>query len=126
MLSSARHILYYMREWIWYGKCLVFSENTASFYGTEHADEFAPEELLRMLDSENYLEIYVSHAAIRRRKLREALETLERIALYDDDLGLQEEALATIRAIGGRKALDILRSLKSTEHKTFIEHELRV
>jgi hypothetical protein len=115
-----------MREWIRYGKCIVFSENTAAFYGTEHADEFAPEELLRMLDSENYLEIYVSHAAIRRRKLKEALELLKRIALYDDDLGLQEEALVTIRAIGGRKALDILRGLKWTEHKEFIERELKV
>jgi hypothetical protein len=115
-----------MREWLRYGKNLVFSEKTASSYGSEHANEFAPELLLRMLDSENYLEICVAHSAIRRRKLKEALELLKQISLYDDDLGLQEEAIVTIRAIGGRKALDILRSLKSTEHKAFIEHELRV
>ena len=47
------------------------------------------------------------------------------MALYENDMALREEAISTIRRIGGRKALDILRFLKTTDHKELIEEVLK-
>lgn len=62
---------------------------------------------------------------IGERKIKKALPMLKNIALYDEDIGMQEEAIRTIRKIGGKKALDILRFLKTTEHKEFIDEVLQ-
>jgi hypothetical protein len=50
---------------------------------------------------------------------------LKYIVLYDEDLSRQEVAIRIIRRIGGRKALDVLRFLKSTEHRELIDEVIR-
>ncbi|GBE39290.1 hypothetical protein BMS3Bbin08_01912 [bacterium BMS3Bbin08] len=83
------------------------------------------EELLQLLESKDINDIYEALGAIGKKKLKKALESLKYKALYDDDLGIQEEAIRTIRRIGGKKALDTLRFLKTTDHKYFIEAILK-
>ena len=74
-----------------------------------------------MLNSRDYEDVYRAFGAISQRKLRKALSYLKNIALYDDDQEIQKEAIRTIRRIGGKKAFDILRFLKATEHKEFVQ-----
>ncbi len=88
--------------------------------GKENASTYTQEELIKMLESRDIHEIYEAMGAIGKLKLKKALESLKYKALYDDDLAIQEEAIRTIRRIGGRKALDILRFLKTTDHKKLI------
>lgn len=89
-------------------------------HGQRHADEYEEDKLFEMLQSNDFDEIYEAMGAISQRKIRKALEPLKQMAL-NDDLGLQEEAIRTIRRIGGKKALDILHILKTTEHRDLIE-----
>ena len=84
--------------------------------GQRHADEYAEDKLLDMLKSDDFDDIYEAMGAIEKRKLKNTLERLKYIALYNDDLDLQNVAIRTIKKIGGRKALDILRFLRDTEH----------
>lgn len=77
--------------------------------------------LLEMLKSGNLEEVYEAFGAIGKLKIKKALGILKNIALYDEDIGLQEEAVYTIRKIGGKTALEILRFLKTTEHKKLVE-----
>jgi HEAT repeat protein len=96
----------------------------ADYYFREgERDPYCYEEaiLLEMLKSDDIFEVYEAMEAIGKRKLKSALESLKYIALYNDDLGLQEIAIRTIRRIGGRKAIEILRLLKTTEHRDLIE-----
>ena len=77
-----------------------------------------------MLKSRNVEEVYEAFGAIGKLKIKKALPFLKNIALYDEDIETQEDAILTIRQIGGRTAIDILRFLKTTEHKEFIEELL--
>jgi hypothetical protein len=93
-----------------------FSEGERNpYYYEEHV-------LLEMLRNDDIFEVYEAMGAIGKRKLRSALEPLKYISLYSDDIGLQETAVRTIRRIGGKKALDILRFLKTTELKSLVEN----
>jgi hypothetical protein len=93
--------------------------------GERYAAEYSQEKLFEMLKSRNIEEVYDALGAIGKLKLNKALPILKNIALYDEDIETQEDAICTIRRIGGRKALDILRFLKTTEHKGFIEEILK-
>jgi HEAT repeat protein len=77
-----------------------------------------------MLKSHDYEDIYRALGAIGKGKLKKALPYLKNIALYDEDQGIQEEAIRTIRKIGGRKAFEILRFLKTTEHRDLVQQML--
>lgn len=66
-------------------------------------------------------QIYEAFGAIGKIKLKSALPQLQTIALYDEDIATQADSIRTIRRIGGRRALDILRFLRTTEHKGLIE-----
>ena len=93
--------------------------------GQRNALKYSEDELIKMLQSNDYYDIYESLGAIGKRKLKTVLERLKYMALYDDDFALQEEAIRTIRRIGGRKAIDILRFLMTTDHKPLIEEILK-
>lgn len=95
--------------------------NYAFYKGARNAHKHKEADLLKMLRSGNYEEAYEAIGAIGKRKLKKALPYLKIIALYDEDIALQKEAIRAIRRIGGRTAFDILRFLKSTEHRKFIE-----
>lgn len=102
----------------------VSSAGYAKNKGRKHASSYEEDRLIEMLASNEYEAVYEALGAIGKRKLKKALLYLQRIALYDDDIAIQKEAIRTIRSIGGRNALDILRFLKTTEHKEFIENIL--
>jgi len=91
----------------------------------KRAFKYSEDELLKMLQSDDSKDIYDSMEAIGIRKLKTFFEHLKYMALFDDDLGIQEEAIRTIRRIGGKKAIDILRFLKTTDHKALIEEILK-
>lgn len=80
---------------------------------------------LEKLQGNDVQDIQEALGVAGRRKIKKALEPLKQLALYSEDHGVQEEAIRTIRRIGGRKALDILRFLKTTEHKELIEAVLK-
>jgi len=86
---------------------------------------FNDEQLIEALEPGDAYNPREAMKVIGKRKIKKALDILKNIALYDEDLGLQEEAIRTIREIGGRKALEILRFLKTTEHKELIEEVLK-
>lgn len=92
--------------------------------GKNNASSYGEEELIEMLRSQDYEAVFQALGAIGKRKIKKALPYLKIMALYDDDLLIQEDSLRTIRRIGGKKALDILRSLRSTEHREFIDEIL--
>jgi hypothetical protein len=94
--------------------------------GTRNADRYSEKELMEMLHSKDYEEIYKAFGAIGKRKLCKALSNLKNIVLYDEDKALQIEAIRTIRKIGGKKAFEILRFLKTTEHKEFVQKMLDI
>ena len=102
----------------------IFSADYAFDKGEKDASKFSEEELINMLKGQDYEQIYEALGAISQRRLKKALPYLRNIALYDEDLEIQREAIRTIRRIGGRGAMDILRFLKTTEHKKFIEELL--
>jgi len=83
--------------------------------GEKNASKYSEKQLIDMLRSHDYEEIHEAFGAIGKRKLKKALPYLKNIALYDEDQAIQKGAICTIRRIGGRSALDILRFLKSTE-----------
>lgn len=89
-----------------------------------HMYYYSDEQLINALKPGDSYDPYEAMELIGKRKIKKALDVLKNIALYDEDKGLQEEAIRTIRTIGGRKALDILRYLKTTEHKTLIDEIL--
>jgi hypothetical protein len=93
--------------------------------GKQNASSYTSSELLAMLEGPDLYETYEAIGAISQLRLKEALDRLKQKALFDDDQGIQEEAVRTIRRIGGRKALDILRFLKVTEHRKLVEGILR-
>lgn len=87
--------------------------------------DYAEKELLEMLQHGEFQQVYEALGAIGKGKLKSALPHLQTIALYDEDIETQEDAIRTIRRIGGRKALDILRFLKTTEHKELIDEIMK-
>jgi HEAT repeat protein len=89
--------------------------------GKRDAADYSVETILEMLQDRDLLDNYEALGAISSRKIKEALPHLKTIVLYSDDLGLQEEAICTIRRIGGQQANDILQVLRTTEHKEFID-----
>jgi hypothetical protein len=93
--------------------------------GEKHADDYEEKELLALLDSNDINEVYQALGSIGKRKLQSALPMLQNMALYDDDMGVQEMAIRTIRRIGRRKALDILDFLRTTEHKDLIDRVIK-
>jgi hypothetical protein len=93
--------------------------------GKQNASCYTSSELLAMLEGPDLYETYEAIGAISQLKLKEALDRLKQKALFDDDQGIQEEAVRTIRRIGGRKALHILRFLKVTEHRNLVEGILK-
>ena len=93
-------------------------------YGLKRGQAFTEEEILEKIQSDYLIDKYVAFGAIQKRKMGKALPLLKYMALYNEDVDIQEEAIKTIRKIGGGKALDILRFLKTTEHKDFVEHIL--
>lgn len=93
--------------------------------GKRNASTYTQEQLLEMLKGRNFEEVYEAFGAISKLKIKKNLPILKNIALYDEDIETQEDAILTIRQIGGRNAMDILRFLKTTEHKEFIEEVLQ-
>ncbi len=89
--------------------------------GKKNALKYTEDELIDMLKSGDYEDVYRAFGAISKRKLRTALPYLKNIALYDDDQEIQKDAIRTIRGIGGKKAFDTLKFLKTTEHKEFVQ-----
>ncbi len=89
--------------------------------GVKNAAAYEEQELLEMLQSSEITLVYEALGAIGKRKIKKALPLLQSIALYDDDISIQEEAIMAIRKIGGKAAKDILKFLKTTEHNEFIE-----
>ena len=82
---------------------------------------YIDEQLIEALKPGDSYNPYEAMKLIGKRKIKKALPILKNIALYDEDIGLQEEAIRTIKRIGGKKALEILRFLKATEHKQLVE-----
>jgi len=93
-------------------------------YGLKRGQAFTEDEIFEKLQGDYIIDQYIAFGAIQQRKLKKALPLLKNMALYHEDIVIQEEAIETIRKIGGKKALDILRYLKTTEHKDFIEQLL--
>ena len=89
--------------------------------GERDAMDYSIKTLLEMLQGRDLLDNHEALGAISNRKIKEALPHLKTLVLYSDDLGLAEEAICTIRRIGGRQANDILQFLRTTEHKEFID-----
>jgi len=92
--------------------------------GKRNPSANAQNQFLEMLKSGNVEEVYEAFGAIGKLKIKKALPILKNIALYDEDIETQEEAILTIRKIGGKTAFDILRFLKTTEHGELIEEML--
>ena len=84
------------------------------------------ERLIKMLRSRDGGKVYAALEEIGRRRATGALPALKSISLYEEDKGIQEAAVTTIRRIGGRSALDILRFLMVTEHREHIEELLKM
>lgn len=93
--------------------------------GKRNPSAYTEEKLLEMLKCENLEEIYEALGAIGKLKIKKALPILKNIAFYDEDIEMQEDAIYTIRQIGGRNAMDILKFLKTTEHRELIAELLR-
>jgi len=94
--------------------------------GQRDANDYTVATLINMLQGPDILDNYEALGAIGKRKIKEALPYLKSVALYDEDLGLKEEAIRTIRKISGKEAIDILRFLRSTEHKEFIDENIKL
>lgn len=92
--------------------------------GIRNAARYSDDELIKMLQSRDDEEIHKAFGAIGKKKLSKALPFLKTIALYDEDKAIQKEAIRTIRRIGGKKAFEILRFLKTTEHSEFVQKML--
>ena len=93
-------------------------------YGLKRGQAFTEEEILEKLQGDYIIDQYIAFGAIQKLKLKKALTPLKYMALYNEDIDTREEAIKTIRKIGGKEALDILRFLKTTEHKDFVEQIL--
>lgn len=89
-----------------------------------HMYHYSDEQLIEALKPGDSYDPYGAMELIGKRKIKKALDILKNIALYDEDIGLQDEAIYTIRKIGGKTALEILRFLKTTEHKKLIQEIL--
>lgn len=93
--------------------------------GQRNPSVYTEKKLLEMLKCGNSEEVYEAFGAISKLKMKKALPILKNIALYDEDIETQEDAILTIGQIGGRTAMDILSFLKTTEHGEFIEEVLK-
>ena len=93
----------------------------ASWRGSKDAHTYSIEALALMLKSTNVSDIYEALAAIGTRRLKVFLPQIFNIALYDEDINIITEALSTIHAIGGRRALKMTGTLRNTEHKDLID-----
>ncbi len=102
----------------------MFPTNGRFYEGEHNASNYDESELIEMLQSGDDLDVWEAMGAIGKRKIKKALPVLKNIVLYDEDMGVQVAAIETIRRIGGRNALDILRYLKKTEHKELIDEIL--
>ena len=102
----------------------ISSADYALHRGKTDASKYSEDQLIMMIKSGDYEEVYIAMGAIGERKIQRGLPYLKQIALYDDDKGIQREAIRTIRKINGKKACDILRFLASTGHKNFISNIL--
>lgn len=102
-------------------------DSTHAFqYGIKKSNSFTADKLMEMLEGDNMIEQYMALGAIGKEKLKKALPALKNMALYHEDISIQETAIDTIRKIGGKEAVDILRYLKSTEHKQYIEENFKL
>jgi hypothetical protein len=104
----------------------ISSANYAFSRGEKNATKYSEDELIEMVKSGDYEDMYKALGVIGKRKLKKALPYLKNIALYDEDQAIQQEAIRTIRKIGGKKALEILRFLKTTEHEEFVQQMLEL
>lgn len=96
-------------------------------YRHRYDDEiYSDEDLMEMLKGRNIRDIYFAMKAIGRRKIKIALPELEIIALHDEDLSIQKEAILTIRKIGGKKGFKILRVIRATGDKEFAQEMLDI
>lgn len=102
----------------------ITSREAAFKRGKRNPAAYPEERLFEMLKSGNVEEVYEAFGAIGKLKIKKALPILKNIALYDEDIEMQEDAILTIRKIGGRAAFDILQFLKTTEHRELIENIL--
>jgi HEAT repeat protein len=102
----------------------ISSADYAFSRGERNATKYSDDELVEMLQSGDYEDIHRALGAIGKKKLKKALPYLKNIALYDEDQAIQREAIRTIRKIGGRKAFEILRFLKTTEHRDLVQQML--
>ena len=84
------------------------------------------ERLIKMLNSSDGGKVYATLEEMGRRRVKAALPALKYVSLYEEDKGIQDAAVTTIRRIGGRSALDILRFLMVTEHREHIEELLKM
>lgn len=98
----------------------------ALLYGINNADAFSEDELLEKLSSDYIIDQFIAFGAIQKKKLLNALPVLRNMALYHEDISIREEAILTIRKIGGRVAGDMLKFLKTTEHREFIEETCKI
>ena len=107
---------------VWCAK-VVSMEYTYDEHGhiASYMHHYSDEQLINALKPGDSYDPYEAMELIGKRKIKKALDILKNIALYDEDIGLQEEAIYTIRKIGGKSALEILRFLKTTEHKKLVE-----
>lgn len=71
--------------------------------GVKNALKYLEPQLLEMLQSTYMEEIYESLGAIFTRKMKSALPYLKSMALYDEDIALQHEAIITIRELGAER-----------------------
>ena len=99
----------------------ISSSDYAYYKGARNASRYSADELILMLQSRDGEQIHIAFGAIGMKKLTKALPYLKTIALYDEDKAVQIEAIRTIRRIGGKKAFEILRFLKTTEHNEFVQ-----
>jgi|GEM_PF-2284067 len=95
-------------------------------YMRHYEDEgYSDEELLKILSGSSLRDIRFAMKAIGRRKIKAAIPELENMAINDEDLSIQREAVLTIRKIGGKKALEILRGMRSG-HREFAREMLNI
>ncbi len=101
-----------------------FKSEIAMSEGQDNASDYSFDELIEMLNGRNVYDLYRAFGAIGKLKLKKALPYLQNIALFHEDIGVQEDAIRTIKRVGGKNASDIIRHLKTTEHREFINKNL--
>gem|GEM_PF-3770606 len=74
-----------------------------------------------LLESNRLKDIYYALAIINKKKLSDFLPRIYELALYSENLCLRAEAISTIHSIGGEKAKQILRELRTDENRELID-----